>query len=144
MAREKSDIRALLDRFSEALAEGDFALASEWCDLPCTIVRPTGTILFQTAQEAAEDLEAIWSTYRERGVCGLRYKILDQRSYVEGLALVDVEWELLDTHGHVPVTFNSTYGIRQAGDTLKVTLIMAHNEVFQRPYGSESQPGCEA
>lgn len=139
--RTKTEFSALLDGFVDAVANKDYDRAVLWCDTPCTIVRPTGAQLFDQPSAAAQDLRECWECYYDSGICDLRYTILDKRSYTEGVTLVDIDWELLDHRGHVPITFQSTYGMRRVADTLKIMFILGHNEIFQRPHRAEANPG---
>lgn len=139
MSFSKSDVEKLFDDFIDALLEKDFARAASWCDTPCTIVRPTGPKLCDVPAQAAEDIKIIWDSYRDFGICGMRKHILDVRSYTEGLALVDVEWRLVDRDGRSVIRAHSTYGLRRDGAALKVMLIVSHDELFQRPVHARAE-----
>jgi len=135
MPIERARVENLFDAFVDALLDKDFDRAVQWCDQPCTIVRPTGPSVCDAPAQAAQDLETFWTSYNELGICGLRRQFLDMRSYAEGVLLADVEWRLVDQNGLTAKTLHSTYGLRDTGDALKVMLILGHDEIFQRPMG---------
>lgn len=123
-----------LHKFANAMVDGDMWLATEWCDLPLTILRPTGSVVFQTREAIADDLAKSWNPYAEDGVAAVSPHVLEYRCYSTSLGIADVEWRFFDKDGQIRNSIFSSYAIRQTDGDFRVSVIMAHNEIRERPH----------
>ncbi|MEO0913142.1 MAG: hypothetical protein AAFY59_09145 [Pseudomonadota bacterium] len=122
-----------LHQFANAMVDGEFAAAASWCDTPLTIVRPNGPVVFETHEAVAADLALSWNPYAEAGIEAVSPHILEFRCYTHGVSIADVEWRFFDHGGQIRNTIFSTYSVRQAEEDLRVSVIIAHNEMRERP-----------
>lgn len=126
-------IRKLYE-FANAMQDGDFLSATSWCELPLTILRPNGAVIFNSKEDIAKDLAQSWTPYARSGIAAISPHILEFRNYAQGVFLGDVEWRFFDHSGQVQNTIFSTYSLLSVEGELRVAVIIAHNEMHQRPF----------
>ena len=64
--------------------------------------------------------------------------IIGLRSFAYGVYLADIEWAFRDRQGAEVALIHTSYGFRQDGDTIGISAIFCHDEMFQRPMVGKS------
>jgi|GEM_PF-4863533 len=133
MADISERLQHRLRQFAEAISNGLFAEAVREHFLPLPIIRSFGTEILETRDDLVDDLSVFWRQWTEVGVQTVTPEVLDIRSFCYGAYLVDVEWVFRDIKGTQIALVHTTYGFREEGERLGITVIFSHDETLQRP-----------
>lgn len=119
------DVAAFLDRYAEALADGDLPGIAACYALPALVVGDVATIPVSEPAQVEAAFAGAADAYRAQGIVGLRPKLRAVDPLTGALTLVDVGWAYLDEAGRERQRTSYRYLLRRAdGGQLGIQVVV--------------------
>jgi hypothetical protein len=109
------EIPAFLDRYGEALADGDLPGIAACYALPALVVGDTGSIPVAEPGQVEAAFAGAADAYRAQGLVGIRPELRAVDPLTPNLTLVDVGWAYLDEAGEARRHSSYRYLLRRTG-----------------------------
>ncbi len=108
------EVASFLDRYADALAEGDLPGIAACYVVPALVVGDGATIPVSEPAQVEAAFGGAADAYRAQGLVGLRPEVRAVDPLTGALTLVDVRWAYLDEAGHERRHTSYRYLLRRA------------------------------
>jgi hypothetical protein len=112
-------------RYGAALTTGDVSAVAGCYALPGMVVADTYSFTFATPAAVALSFLGAAPAYREQQIVAAHAQLHDVQPLSDALALVEVEWEYLDSNGAAVPGESYRYLIRSDVDGPRITTVIA-------------------
>jgi hypothetical protein len=120
-----ADLTDFFDRYGAALTSGDVSAVAGCYALPGMVVADSYSFTFASPAAVALSFLGAAPAYREQQIVAAHAQLLDVQSISEALALVQVEWEYLDSSGNAVPGESYRYLLRADSAGPRITTVIA-------------------
>jgi hypothetical protein len=113
------------DRYGAALTRGDVSGVAGCYALPGMVVSDSYSFTFATPAAVALSFLGAAPAYREQQIVAAHAQIRDVQRISTALALVQVDWEYLDSEGRAVPGESFRYLLRSDADGPRITTVVA-------------------
>ena len=127
MADMKGCISQLLEDYRRAFDDAEAEKIADCYHTPCVTVRGDGTFhLLQDRQDVVDFLGKVARQYRDEGMAGGVYSIIDIQAIGTKCALVTVDWALLNAEGQPIREWRQSYNVIKSGEKCRFYVSTFH------------------
>jgi ketosteroid isomerase-like protein len=109
----EDEIRALLDRYEQAISSGDEKAISQCWEVPAFVISEQGAVAISSKAEVERFYAKAGQYYRAQGLVTTLARIERVEMLSEGLATADVAWTVSDRSGNEKFTERYHYILHQ-------------------------------
>lgn len=120
-----ANLTEFFDRYGSALTSGDVAGIAGCYALPGMVVADTYSFTFASPAAVALSFLGAAPAYREQQIVAAHAQLKDVQRLSDALAMVEVEWEYLDSTGNAVPGEAYRYLIRSDADGPRITTVIA-------------------
>jgi hypothetical protein len=120
-----ADLTDFFDRYGAALTSGDVSAVAGCYALPGMVVADSYSFTFASPAAVALSFLGAAPAYREQQIVAAHAQLLDVQPISEALALVQVEWEYLDSSGNAVPGESYRYLLRADSAGPRITTVIA-------------------
>lgn len=120
-----ANLTEFFDRYGSALTSGDVAGIAGCYALPGMVVADTYSFTFASPAAVALSFLGAAPAYREQQIVAAHAQLKDVQRLSDALAMVEVEWEYLDSAGNAVPGEAYRYLIRADADGPRITTVIA-------------------
>lgn len=120
-----ANLTEFFDRYGSALTRGDVAAVAGCYALPGMVVSDTYSFTFASPAAVALSFLGAAPAYREQQIVAAHAQLKDVQRLSDALAMVEVEWEYLDSTGNAVPGEAYRYLIRADADGPRITTVIA-------------------
>lgn len=120
-----ANLTEFFDRYGSALTRGDVAAVAGCYALPGMVVSDTYSFTFASPAAVALSFLGAAPAYREQQIVAAHAQLKDVQRLSDALAMVEVEWEYLDSTGNAVPGEAYRYLIRSDADGPRITTVIA-------------------
>ncbi|WP_305786485.1 hypothetical protein [Symbioplanes lichenis] len=113
------------DRYGSALTRGDVSAIAGCYALPGMVVADTYSFTFTSPAAVALSFLGAAPAYQEQRIVAAHAQLRDVRPLSTALAMVDVEWEYLDSRGAAVPGESFSYLLRSDAEGPRITTVIA-------------------
>jgi hypothetical protein len=128
----RQEVQQFLDRYAEALTEGDGATIATLWQVPAYVLGDADVKAVNSKAEVEQFFSGAKEQYNALGITGTRAEITELHWPTERIAIVQVRWPYLDAQGRELGEENSTYTLRRDDDgELRLHVTVMHGAAQQ-------------
>jgi hypothetical protein len=120
-----ADLTEFFDRYGAALTTGDVAAVANCYALPGMVVADSYSFTFASPAAVALSFLGAAPAYEEQHIVAAHAQLLDVQRISEALAMVQVEWEYLDSSGNAVPGESYRYLLRADAGGPRITTVIA-------------------
>jgi hypothetical protein len=120
-----ANLTEFFDRYGSALTRGDVAAVAGCYALPGQVVADTYSFTFASPAAVALSFLGAAPAYREQQIVAAHAQLKDVQRLSDALAMVEVEWEYLDSAGNAVPGEAYRYLIRSDAGGPRITTVIA-------------------
>lgn len=120
-----ADLTEFFDRYGSALTTGDVAAVANCYALPGMVVADSYSFTFASPAAVALSFLGAAPAYEEQHIVAAHAQLLDVQRLSEALAMVQVEWEYLDSAGNAVAGESYRYLLRADPSGPRITTVVA-------------------
>ncbi|WP_306209359.1 hypothetical protein [Actinoplanes sp. RD1] len=113
------------DRYGSALTRGDVSAIAGCYALPGMVVADSYSFTFTSPAAVALSFLGAAPAYQEQQIVAAHAQLRDVRRLSTALAMVDVEWEYLDSFGNAVPGESFSYLLRSDAEGPRITTVIA-------------------
>lgn len=120
-----ANLTEFFDRYGSALTRGDVAAVAGCYALPGMVVADSYSFTFTSPAAVALSFLGAAPAYREQQIVAAHAQLKDVQRLSAALAMVEVEWEYLDSTGNAVPGEAYRYLLRADADGPRITTVIA-------------------